>query len=151
MTTFKTVDELKAAVGLELGPGPWLDIDQERVNRFAEVTGDAQWLHVDPERARAESPFGGTVAHGFLTLSLLSALLMELLTVEEAGSIVNYGFNRVRLPAPVLVGSRLRLWLRVAEVTVVAGGVQVSFAVTLENDRQERPACAAELLFRYYR
>lgn len=151
MTTFRTLDELRSAVGLEVGPGAWFEIDQERVNRFAEVTGDSQWLHTDPERAKAESPFGGTVAHGFLTLSLLSAMVMALLKVEEAGAVVNYGFNRVRFPAPVLVGSRLRLRLKIAEATELAGGVQVNLTVTLENDRQERPACVAELIFRYYR
>lgn len=151
MTTFETLDALRAAVGLELGPGPWHELGQERIDRFAAVTGDRQWIHVDPERARTASPFGGTVAHGFLTLSLLSAMVMELLEVKEAGSVVNYGFNRVRFPAPVLAGSRLRLRLKVAEVGDLPGGVQATLDVTLENDRQEKPACVAELLFRYYR
>jgi|FLYL01.1.fsa_nt_gi acyl dehydratase len=151
MTTFPTFDALVAATGRELGPGPWRVIDQARVDRFAEVTEDRQWLHTDPERAARESPFGATVAHGFLTLSLLTAMLMELVAVEEANAVVNYGFNRVRFPAPVVVGSSVRLRLKIAEASEIAGGVQVRFDLTVENDRQAKPACVAELLFRYLR
>jgi acyl dehydratase len=151
MTTFPTFDDLIAAVGRELGPGPWRVIDQARIDRFAAVSEDRQWLHTDPARAARESPFGATVAHGLLTLSLVPTMLMELVAVEEANAVVNYGFNRVRFPAPVLAGSSLRLRFRVAEVREVATGVQVRFDLTVENDRQDKPACVAELLFRYLR
>lgn len=151
MTTRLPIDALAASVGRTFGPGPWRRIDQARIDRFAAITGDAQWIHTDPARARAASPYRATVAHGLLTLSLLPGMVMELVEVEGATSVVNYGFNRVRFPAPVLAGSSLRLRMTVAEVTALPGGVQLTLELLLENDRQDKPACAAELLFRYSR
>ena len=142
------IDEIKP--GLELGPSRWFDVPQERIDAFAEVTEDRQWIHVDPERA-AESPFGTTVAHGLLTLGLVIPITYELMPVEDARLAVNYGLNRVRFPAPVPAGSRVRGRLRVEEVTEFDGGVQVVAAATVEREGAEKPVVAAELVFRLYR
>ncbi|MEX1357847.1 MAG: MaoC family dehydratase [Gaiellaceae bacterium] len=142
------IDDVKP--GLELGPSRWFDVPQERIDAFAEVTEDRQWIHVDPERA-AESPFGTTVAHGLLTLGLVIPITYELMPVEDASLAVNYGLNRVRFPAPVPAGSRVRGRLRVEEVTDVDGGVQVVAAATVEREGAEKPVVAAELVFRLYR
>lgn len=136
--------------GLELGPSRWFDVPQERIDAFAEATEDRQWIHVDPQLA-AESPFGTTVAHGLLTLALVIPIAYELMPVEDARLAVNYGLNRVRFPAPVPAGSRVRGWLRVDEVTVVGGAVQVVAAATVEREGAEKPVVAAELVFRLYR
>ncbi|HET8606683.1 MAG TPA: MaoC family dehydratase [Gaiellaceae bacterium] len=136
--------------GLELGPSAWLEIGQERIDRFADATGDRQWIHVDPERAAA-GPFGSTIAHGFLTLSLLPQATFELMEVEDAGTAINYGLNRVRFPAPVPVGSRVRARFRVVEVAEIDGGVQVTTAATVEREGSEKPVCVAETVSRYYR
>ncbi|MEX0675000.1 MAG: MaoC family dehydratase [Gaiellaceae bacterium] len=142
------IDDVKP--GLELGPSRWFDVPQERIDAFAEVTEDRQWIHVDQERA-AESPFGTTVAHGLLTLGLVIPITYELMPVEDASLAVNYGLNRVRFPAPVPAGSRVRGRLRVEEVTDVDGGVQVVAAATVEREGAEKPVVAAELVFRLYR
>jgi acyl dehydratase len=142
-----TIDELRP--GLELGPSSWLEITQDRINGFADATDDHQWIHVDPERA-AQGPFGTTIAHGYLTLSLLVPFSYELLAVEGVSMGINYGVNRVRFPAPVPVGSRLRARFRLDEVTEVDGGVQVTANATVEREGQEKPVCAAELVFRFY-
>jgi acyl dehydratase len=142
------IDELQP--GLELGPSEWQEIRQERVDAFAEATGDRQWIHVDRERAAA-GPFGGTIAHGYLTLSMLAAFSFELLPVEDASASINYGLNRVRFPAPVPVGSRVRASFRVEDASEVEGGVQVTMAATVERESAEKPVCVAELVFRYYR
>lgn len=147
-TTFASIAALKAAVGQALGPGDWLLIDQDRVNRFAAVTDDPQWIHTDIDRARRESPYGQTVAHGHLTLSLIPALLRQLFAFSGARLQINYGLNRVRFPAPVLVGSRVRLQAVIAEVSEVPGGVQVVFDVRIDNDRQEKPVCVAQSILR---
>ena len=136
--------------GLELGPSRWFDVPQERIDAFAELTEDRQWIHVDPERA-AQSPFGTTVAHGLLTLALVIPITYELMPVEDARLAVNYGLNRVRFPAPVPAGSRVRGRLRVEEVADVDGGVQVVAAATVEREGAEKPVVAAELVFRLYR
>jgi acyl dehydratase len=119
------------------------------VTSFAELTGDTQWIHVDPDRAR-QGPFGGTVAHGFLTLSLSTALLYEVVTVDEVSVILNYGLNRVRFPAPVRVGSRVRMRVQLAEAEDLTGGVQVVYHLEYEVEGGSKPACIADLVFRYY-
>ncbi|MER7889855.1 MaoC family dehydratase [Micromonospora sp. NPDC094482] len=150
MRTFASIDELAAAVGETVGPGPWQTVDQSRVDLFADATDDHQWIHVDPRRAAA-GPFGGTIAHGYLTLSLLPALVGRLYRVEGVGMGVNYGLNRVRFPAPVRVGSAVRASATIAEVSSVDGGVQVVTAVTVESDAGGKPACVAETVSRLYR
>ncbi|WBB68036.1 MaoC family dehydratase [Micromonospora sp. WMMD812] len=149
MRTFASIDDLAAAVGETVGPGPWQRVDQQRVDLFADATDDHQWIHVDPERAAA-GPFGGTVAHGYLTLSLLPALVGALYRVEGVRMGVNYGLNRVRFPAPVRVGSAVRASATVAEVSPVDGGVQVVTQVTVESDAGGKPVCVAETVSRLY-
>ncbi|GAA2309736.1 MaoC family dehydratase [Streptomyces kunmingensis] len=146
---FKDADELKAAVGEQLGHTDWVGIEQERIDRFAEATGDHQWIHVDPERAKA-GPFGTTIAHGYLTLSLLPLFGPQLIAVEGVKMGVNYGTNKVRFPAPVPVGSRLRATAKITSVEDVTGGVQVSVAFTVEREGGEKPVCVAESVSRYY-
>jgi acyl dehydratase len=143
MRTFTTFEELADAVGEELGTSEWLTIDQERVDRFAEATGDHQWIHVDVERAAA-GPFGGTIAHGYLTLSLLPALGASVFSLETPGAKLNYGLNKVRFPAPVKVGSRIRNTVSVADVTDLASGKQLTLRHVVEIDGEDKPACVAE-------
>ncbi|MCT2588892.1 MaoC family dehydratase [Streptomyces sp. N2-109] len=146
---FTSADELRAAVGEELGTSDWLEIDQRRIDLFAEATGDHQWIHVDPERARS-GPFGSTIAHGYLTLSLLPALVPQIFHVEGLRMGVNYGVNKVRFPAPVPVGSRLRAHARLADVHEAGEGVQVTAQVTVEREGGEKPVCVAETVSRYF-
>jgi acyl dehydratase len=137
--------------GDEFGPSDWLEITQDRIDGFADATGDHQWIHVDPERA-AEGPFGTTIAHGFLTLSLLVKFLYEVR--PESGEYrmgINYGMNRVRFPAPVPVGSRIRAHFEVLEVSEVEGGIQVVTKGTIEREGEEKPVCVAEMVSRHYR
>ena len=148
-TTRVRMDELPGLTGTRLEPGPWIEVAQERVDRFAEATDDHQWIHVDPERARNESPFGGTIAHGYLSLALVPAMLFELLEVQGTTAVINYGADRVRFPAPLPVGARVRLVVEIGAVTAVAGGVQVAFTAVLEIDGGAKPAMAAELLYRF--
>jgi acyl dehydratase len=147
-TEFHTADEIKAAVGTLLGPTDWLEIDQARVDKFAEATGDYQWIHVDPERAK-DGPFGTTIAHGYLTLSLTSQFLMQLLLVPGATMGINYGTNKVRFPAPVLVGSRVRMTCEIVEVTDVPGGVQVVGRNIIEVENGDKPACVVDMVSRW--
>jgi acyl dehydratase len=149
MRLFTSPDELAAEIGRPLGSSEWLRIEQERVDAFAEATGDHQWIHVDPERA-AEGPFGAPVAHGYLTLSLLPVLVKQVFTVR-ARMAVNYGLNRVRFPAPVRVGSRVRATSTVREAQEVTGGIQVVTATTIEIEGGAKPACVAEAVARYFR
>jgi acyl dehydratase len=142
------IDELQP--GLELGPSEWKEIRQDRIDAFADATGDHQWIHVDPERA-ADGPFGTTVAHGFLTLSMLPEATFALMRVEDASAAINYGLDKVRFPAPVPVGSRIRASFRIADVSEVPGGVQVKTVATVEREGGEKPVCVAETLSRYYR
>jgi acyl dehydratase len=142
------IDDLKP--GLELGPGEWREITQERIDRFADATGDHQWIHVDPARAAA-GPFGGTIAHGYLTLSMLPESAFALMAVDDASAAINYGLNKVRFPAPVPVGSRIRTSFRIVDVSDVDGGVQVTTAATVEREGAEKPVCVAETVSRYYR
>jgi acyl dehydratase len=138
-------------VGDEFGPSQWLEIDQDRINRFADATDDPQWIHVDPERA-AEGPFGTTIAHGFLTLSLLVRFWYEVgPAFEDYRMGINYGVNKVRFPAPVPVGSRIRGRFTVAALEEIEGGIQVILAGIAEREGEEKPVCAAELVFRQYR
>ncbi|MGF6774611.1 acyl dehydratase [Paraburkholderia sp. GAS199] len=141
---------LRALVGAQALVSEWLTVDQASVDRFAEATGDHQWIHVDPERARRESPFGGPIAHGFMTLSLIPALLGETVTLKQRMG-VNYGLNRVRFTSPVLVGSQLRARFEVLSVEdIEQGGVQVVWNVTLERQGSDRPVCVAEFITRHY-
>ena len=142
------IDDLQP--GLELGPSEWQEVRQERIDAFADATGDHQWIHVDPERAAA-GPFGGTIAHGFLTLSMLPQATFELMHVEDARTAINYGLNKVRFPAPVPVGSRIRTTFRLVDVSEIEGGVQVVTAATVEREGSEKPVCVAETVSRYYR
>jgi acyl dehydratase len=149
-TTVNGIEDFHSLEGTHLGYSDWVEIDQERVNLFADATGDHQWIHVDPERAK-DGPFGGAIAHGYLTLSLAPVLLGQVLTVEGMAFGVNYGCNKVRFPSPVPVGSQLRLGAAVAGVEDVEGGVQVTMDITLEVRDAPKPSCVAQVVYRYYR
>jgi acyl dehydratase len=148
MITIKGLDGLKEKVGEHLGYSEWHEVTQHQVDLFADATGDHQWIHVDPERAKS-GPFGGTIAHGYLTLSMAPALLHEVLTVEGISMGLNYGINKLRFPAPVPVGAKLRVGAAVKSVDDVAGGVQLTLDATFEVDGQAKPACVAEIVYRY--
>ena len=147
--TVSSIDELRDKVGTHLGFSGWHEVTQDQVNLFAQATGDDQWIHTDPGRAK-EGPFGTTIAHGYLTLSLLPDLLGELLAVDGPRFVVNYGLNRVRFPAPVPVSSRLRLGAAVESLEAVQGGHQVTLNCTFELEGSTKPPCVADVLFRYY-
>ena len=150
MTRAIQATELKDLVGQQLGTSSWVTIEQERIDKFAEATGDHQWIHVDPERAK-DGPFGSTIAHGFLTLSLIPALGWEVYTIEGARLSVNYGLNKLRFITPVKVGSRVRAHLTLAAVDEVAGdALQVATTVTVELEGADKPAAVAETLARIY-
>ena len=136
--------------GAEFGPSSWVEVPQSRIDAFAEATGDHQWIHVDRERAAA-GPFGTTIAHGYLTLSLLPAMSYEVVPRQEGGMGINYGLNRVRFPAPLPSGSRVRGTFRVDSVDELDGGFQATMTATIERDGGEKPVCVAEVVFRYYR
>jgi acyl dehydratase len=148
MPDFTSADEIKAAVGTHLGFSDWLEIDQARIDTFADATGDHQWIHVDPERAK-DGPFGTTIAHGYLTLSITNMFLPQLVTVSTAKLGINYGANKVRFPAPVPVGSRIRVGGEVMEAEDVAGGVQVIVRLTVEVEGNDRPACVVDSISRW--
>ncbi len=143
------VKDLPTLSGKDLGSSRWLTVTQEQISTFATLTGDEQWIHVDEQRAK-DGPFGTTIAHGFFVLSSSTGLLYELLEVEGASQILNYGLNKVRFTAPTPVDSRIRMGLRIADVAEVKGGYQVTFGLTFEREGQEKPVCVAELIFRYY-
>jgi acyl dehydratase len=143
MRVLDNLDELAAIAGEELGVSDWLEVDQERVDRFADATGDHQWIHVDRERAAA-GPFGGTIAHGYLTLSLLPFLGSQVFSLETPGAKLNYGVNKVRFPHPVLVGSRIRSRVSMGDVIDLPAGKQLTFKHVIEIDGQDKPACVAE-------
>ncbi|HEY8479985.1 MAG TPA: MaoC family dehydratase [Spirillospora sp.] len=147
--TVTGVDGAKSLEGRDLGPTPYIEVTQEMVDKFADVTGDHQWIHVDRERAE-KGPFGGTIAHGFLTLSLTPVFMPQLVRYEGFSMGVNYGCNKVRFPAPVPVGSKLRARARVESVTDVPGGVQSVVTLTFEVEGQEKPSCVATVLLRHY-
>lgn len=152
--TIKDLSEFSGLVGTQIGYSAWQEIDQKRIDLFADATGDHQWIHVDPERA-AKGPFGTTIAHGYLTLSLAPALLQRVLKVEGMTFGVNYGCNKVRFPSPVPVGSRVRMGVTVASVEDVSGGeqggVQVNFDLVMELEGSDKPACVSQVVYRYYR
>jgi acyl dehydratase len=149
-THFDGIESMRAAVGEHLGYSDWHVVTQEQVSLFADATGDHQWIHVDPERAVRESPFGGPIAHGYLTLSLAPALLSQVVSVGGVSMGVNYGCNRVRFPAPVPVGSRLRLGAKLLELEDIAGGAQVVMGLTFEVEGKDKPSCVADAVYRYY-
>jgi acyl dehydratase len=149
MKVFESLDALQAAVGTEVAVTDWLPMTQERVNRFADATDDYQWIHVDTDRA-ANGPFGGTIAHGFLTLSLLPRWMAEAVDVRGVRLVINYGVNRVRFPAPVRVGARVRARLQLQSFEPLpSGGAHLCWLATVQIEGQPKPACVAELLLRY--
>jgi acyl dehydratase len=151
MRVFASPEEMRAAVGTELGVSGWVEITQERIDAFAEATGDRQWIHIDPERARRESPYKTTVAHGYLTLSMLPVFIYDVIRLEGVRQSVNYGSNRVRFPAPVPAGSRLRGRIRLAAaVPMEGGGLRATLQTTVEIEGSERPACVAETMAIHY-
>lgn len=150
MTRFAGIGDARARLGQEIGVSDWMLIDQERVNAFAEVTGDRQWIHVDVERANRESPFGGPIAHGYLTVSLLAKFAQECIAVDGIKLAVNYGLNRVRFAAPVKVGSRVRARFVLVGVDDIAGGAQMLWQATVEIEGGPKPACVAEMVTRWY-
>jgi acyl dehydratase len=149
-TVFASPDELLDAVGRDLGVSEWITIEQDRIDQFAEATGDHQWIHVDPVAA-AEGPFGATIAHGYLTLALTNQFLPEIMRVDGASMGVNYGANKVRFPQPVTVGSRVRATATLTGADEIAGGVQVVVTITVEIDGQPKPACVVESVSRFLR
>lgn len=150
MREIATLDDMKALLGREVAVSDWMDITQERVNQFADATNDHQWIHVDVERAKRESPFGGPIAHGFLTIALVPAMLESALRMVDMKMGVNYGLNKVRLPAPVPVGSRLRARLTIRAIQDIEGGAQVEWGVVIEREGGSKPVCVAEFLMRRY-
>ena len=149
MLTLTGLDEMKSHVGKELGVSDWLEVTQETINRFAEVTGDDQWIHLDVERAK-QSPFGGTIAHGYYVLSLAPRFSYDMFTFEGFGYGLNYGLNRVRLPAPMPVGGKVRMRARLMAVDEIPGGAQITIELTFELEGSEKPVCVAESLGRVY-
>ena len=148
MKKFSGLDEFVAAEGTELGPTEWLEVNQDRVNLFADATDDHQWIHVDPERA-ANGPFGGTIAHGLLTLSLLPHFTHQLYTVDNVAMAINYGYNKVRFITPVRVGSKVRARAEIAKVDQLDGAVQATVTVTVEIEGSDKPAAVAESIVRF--
>ena len=143
------LDGLRERAGTELGVSDWVEVVQENIDTFAKLTGDEQYIHVDPERA-AQGPFGATIQHGFLTLGMATGLLWSVCTVEGFATILNYGLNKVRFPTPLKVGTRFRMRVELADVTEVTDGVQAIYRLTYEVADQPKPCCVADLVFRYY-
>lgn len=150
LVRIESVAKLGQYVGQEVAVSDWFEVTQERIDGFAEATEDRQWIHTDPERAARESPFRGTIAHGFLTLSLLSELARQAMSVDGVRMGINYGLNRVRFIAPVPAGARIRGRFRLAALEEIKGGAQATWNVTIERDGSDKPCCAAEWLVRYY-
>lgn len=148
-TVFESPRDLAKAVGQQLGHSDWLEITQQRIDQFAEATGDHQWIHVDPERAK-QGPFGATIAHGYLTQSLVNLFLPQIVEVRGISMGVNYGADRLRFPAPVPVGSRIRGSAELLEVEEIKGTVQTKVRVTVEIEGSDRPACVIDTISRYY-
>jgi acyl dehydratase len=148
-TTVDTLDDLRALVGSELGTSQWIEVDQARIDTFAKATDDHQWIHTDPERAKS-GPFGTTIAHGYLTLALVIPLWTDLLEVRSVTTKVNYGLDKVRFPAPVPVGSKVRAKARLAAFDDVPGGAQITVDVVIERDGSEKPVCIAKPIFRFF-
>ncbi len=151
MRKFATLDELKDVVGQEIGTSDWMRVTQQQINQFADATGDHQWIHVDPVRAK-QGPYGGTIAHGFLTLSLLPKMFYMAVHIEQTRMGINYGLNKVRFPAPVPVESRLRCKIKLLGCEEVAGnGVQLTWDMAMEREGEVKPVCVAEFIQRRYR
>ncbi|MCF8163604.1 MAG: MaoC family dehydratase [Burkholderiaceae bacterium] len=150
MRKFATVADLQADVGKEIAVSDWMMISQERVNQFAEATDDPQWIHVDVERAKRESPFGGTIAHGYMTLSLIPALFEAVVDLPPGKMSINYGLNKVRFPSPMLVGGRLRGRFKLLAVEPMDGCVQSIWQMTIEREGSDKPVCVAESVLRKY-
>ncbi|MEM9037244.1 MAG: MaoC family dehydratase [Actinomycetota bacterium] len=148
-TVIEGIDDLKSRVGQHIGESEWHNITQEQVNAFADATGDHQWIHIDVERAKA-GPFGGPIAHGYLTLSLAPMMMAEAMQVNGFAMGVNYGCNKVRFPSPVPVGSDLQLSAKLVDVTDIAGGVQYTVEMTFTCKGAEKPSCVAEAIYRGY-
>jgi acyl dehydratase len=142
--------DIKSLVGDEIGVSEWYEVTQEEVNAFAKATHDEQWIHVDVERAKKESPFGGPIAHGYYTLSLVPYLMDQIWTVNGTSAALNYGLNRLRFPAPVLIGKRIRLRSRLTSADDVPGGVQVVMLLNIELEGGDKPVCVADGVFLYY-
>lgn len=147
-TVVDSLADLTPLVGRNLGSSAWVEVDQHRIDMFADATGDHEWIHTDPERARG-GPFGTTIAHGYLTLSLLIPMWSELLEVRDVTTKVNYGLGKVRFPAPVPVGSKVRLTATLAAAEPIAGGVQVTIDAVVERDGGDKPVCVAQPIFRF--
>ena len=148
-TVLHGLASLRENLGERVGTSGWRTVEQADIDRFAELTGDRQWIHVDPERAKS-GPFGTTVQHGFLTLGLATGLLWEVCTVEGFDVVLNYGLNKVRFPAPLPVGSRIRMHVEIAAVKELEGGAEVVYRLTYEVEGEPKPCCVADLVFRYY-
>jgi len=145
------LSELESHVGIPLGTSDWVTITQEQINAFADATGDHQWIHVDCERAKAESPFKRTVAHGYLTVALIPTLLPQLLVVEKTSMVVNYGIEKLRLPSPVPAGGRVRMSAEIKKVRKIpGGGARVSIAISIEVEGSAKPACSADVIYAYF-
>ena len=149
--TLNGLEGLQEHVGRDLGTSGWRTVEQAQIDLFAKLTGDEQWIHTDPERARS-GPFGTTVQHGFLTLGMATGLLWEVCTVDGFGVVLNYGLNKVRFPAPLRVGSRIRMHVQLAEVKQLTGpdGAEAVYRLTYEVEGEPKPCCVADLVFRYY-
>jgi len=150
MTPITTLSGLRACSGREIWVTDWIPITQERIDRFAGATGDHQWIHVDPERARRESPYRAAIAHGFLTLSLVPGFLLEATPLSDIRMAINYGLNRVRFPAPVRAGSRIRARIVLQSLRDAGGAAEAIYAVTVECEGEGKPCCVAEMIARYY-
>lgn len=147
--TVDTVADLLQLAGTDLGTSGWIEVDQTRIDRFADATDDHQWIHVDPERAK-DGPYGTTIAHGYLTLALLIPMWSEILHVREARTKVNYGLGKVRFPAPVPAGSKIRMRATLMDVTEINGGVQVTVDAVIEREGGDKPVCVAQPIFRFH-
>ena len=150
MVDITDVRLLRDRIGEEIAVGDWFEVSQARIDQFAAATGDTQWIHVDPARAAAESPFKTTIAHGFLTLSLLSSLIRDAMTFHGVRMAINYGMNRMRFVAPVPAGSRIRARFMLLAVEDASGSVQVTWQVTVDREHSDKPCCVAEWIVRYY-
>ena len=147
-TRVETLDDLASFVGKELGTSSWIEVDQARINRFADATDDHQWIHMDVDRAKA-GPFGQTIAHGYLTLSLLIPMWISILEVRDVRTMVNYGLNRVRFPSPVPSGSKIRAHATLTAFEAISGGAQLTIDILVERQGSDKPACVAQLVLRY--
>jgi acyl dehydratase len=150
MTAVSTLEDLRGCAGREIAVTDWMEITQERINQFADATDDHQWIHIDRERAQRESPYGTTVAHGFLTLSLIPKFLQDAVQLTDVRMTINYGLNRVRFPAAVRAGERLRARTVLQSIRELPDATEATYSITMEIQGSEKPGCVAELVVRYY-